>query len=90
LPISILEALSYGLFVIASDITGNKDTLKDCGVTFQNKNIDDLRLKIEEAINMSPGLLKAESIKAKEIVQNEYNWEHVVDKIEMELIGLLR
>jgi glycosyltransferase involved in cell wall biosynthesis len=89
LPISILEALSYGLFVIASDIEENTDTLKDCGVTFQNRNADDLRLKIEEAIHMSPDIFKKESIKAKDIVEKEYNWDHVVEKIEKELSGLL-
>ena len=89
LPISILEALNYGLYVLASDIIENRDALQNCGVTFQSGNPDNLKRKIEEIVNMKPDILEKESIKAKEFVTREYDWDQIASNLEALLLDLL-
>jgi glycosyltransferase involved in cell wall biosynthesis len=47
LPIAVLEAMSYGKVVLASDIPENMELVKDFGMHFRNKDIDDLTEKLE-------------------------------------------
>jgi glycosyltransferase involved in cell wall biosynthesis len=88
MSISILEALSYGRFVIASDIQENLDVLQGLGITFQKGNINDLAEKIIYALS-NPELIIKEYDKAIEIVKKYYDWKSIVDHLEMELIELL-
>ncbi|MBI5049494.1 MAG: glycosyltransferase family 4 protein [Nitrospirae bacterium] len=90
LPLSILEALAYGIYVLASDIQENKDAIQDCGATFQCGNSDDLGSKIEEIINMSPDIIEREMFKAREFAKKEYNWEQITDKVEGLLLDLVK
>ncbi|MDO8281312.1 MAG: glycosyltransferase family 4 protein [Thermodesulfovibrionia bacterium] len=88
LPLSVLEALSYGLFVLTSDIQENKDAIRDCGATFKSGDVDDLKEKIKKIINMSRDEIEKEGIRARELARNEYNWDQAADKLEKSFISL--
>jgi glycosyltransferase involved in cell wall biosynthesis len=81
LPHTLLQALSYGRCVVASDIEANREALGDCGFTFTNKNSGRLREVLEHLIR-HPELVAAEREKGIRRVQTEYPWESVVDQFE--------
>ena len=51
LPHSLLQALSFGKCVLASDIPANLEAPGDCGVTFKSGDIEDLKKKILFLLN---------------------------------------
>jgi len=76
LPIAVLEAMSYGLPVIASDIPENMEVVEEAGLSFENKNIEDLVRKLEEYLPQSE-TLKNIGDKAREFVGQNYNWKDI-------------
>ena len=48
LPISLLEAMSYGKICIASDIPANKEALGDSGIWVRKENAHDITLRLNE------------------------------------------
>lgn len=76
MPISLLEAMSYGNQVLTSDIEECTQVLGDYGYTFKKADIEDLK-------NMLEKLLKRHDTKSKEIgnyILSKYNWDDVVAK----------
>lgn len=73
----LLEALSSLKPVIFSDIPENMEIADSLGISFKNRDADDLALKILFVLN-NPELLN----KKKDLIINKlssiYNWESVV------------
>jgi glycosyltransferase involved in cell wall biosynthesis len=78
LPIALLEALSYGIIPLVSNIPANLEVPLDQKFYFQCKEVDDLKRKLEELFNIvdpasySSGLVN--------LVQLNYNWEEISTK----------
>ena len=81
LPHSLLQALSYGRCVLASDIESCREALGECGTTFRNKDVGDLAQKLAHLVE-HPELVRAEHDKGIARVKREYDWEKVVDRFE--------
>ena len=81
LPHSLLQALSYGRCVLASDIDASREALGECGYTFRSMNVDDLAEKLAHLVE-HPDLVRAEHDKGIARVKREYDWEKVVDRFE--------
>lgn len=79
LSIALLEAMSYGKAVLASDIEPNKEAIGDIGLTFANKSITDLNQKLTYLLN-HPELVAQMGAKLKARVDAEYNWDNIVKK----------
>ena len=80
LPIAVLEAMSYGKVVLASDIPENMELIKDYGFSFQNKNVSDLTLRLKEVLARRD--LGEKGNEAKKFVAANYNWEYVVSEVK--------
>ena len=80
LSISLLEAMSYGLGTLVSDIPENLETIKDAGFSFKNKDVNDLISKINYIIN-HPDEVKNKGALAKKRVEKNYNWDVIVDDV---------
>lgn len=81
LSIGLLEAMSYGIPCLASDIPANKEVIGDAGLLFHNKDVDDLEHVMSwtvdhEAVGLELGA------KARSRVQALFSWDHVVDQLE--------
>ena len=76
LSISLLEALSFKLAIIASNIPANAEVLGDTNTLFENKSVDSLKEKMDKLIN-DPDLALKLSEKGKERVENNFNWSKV-------------
>lgn len=80
LSISLLEAGSFRLPVLASDIIENRDVLADNGFYFKNKSLNDLKDKLEYLMSDNKILLtKKKSL--KRVIDNVYNWKGLTKKI---------
>lgn len=74
MPISLLEAMSYGCKCLASDIEENRQVTEEFGTYFKKGNIDDLKEKLEQ-------LLKNNEKKFGQLeLVNKYNWEENVNQ----------
>jgi len=80
LSISLLEAMSYGLGTLVSDIPENLEAIENTGFSFKNKDINDLAEKIKYIIN-HPDKVKNKGALAKERVEKNYNWDVIVDGV---------
>lgn len=81
LALTLLEAMSYGMCVIYSDIPENYEAAHGVGIQFRKKDSDDLADKIKFALD-NPSYCKEIGLKARERVQQEYNWDAIVAQTE--------
>ncbi|GAW32742.1 glycosyltransferase family 4 protein [Carboxydocella sp. JDF658] len=79
LPISLLEAMSYQLPCLISDIPENLEVGHDCSLTFRKADSEDLAQKLIYAIN-NPEDLSRLAVKGFNKVKENYSWERVVQQ----------
>lgn len=79
MPLSLLEAMSYGNCCLVSDIKECTEVVEDKAATFEKGNIEDLREKLEELIKNKELLEKYKS-EAADFICNKYSWDDVVEK----------
>ncbi len=85
LPIAVLEAMSYGKVVLASDIPENMELIKDYGFSFQNKNVSDLTARLKEVLARHD--LQEKGAEAKKFVAANYSWDYVVSEVRKIYLG---
>ena len=76
LSIALLEAMSYGSAVLVSDIPENREAIGNVGFVFRNRDIDDLRDKIEILLSQ-PDLVEKEKVSGVERIKKYYNWKDI-------------
>lgn len=76
LSIALLEAMSYGLPIVASDIPGNEEALGGAGVYFKTKSVDSLKSELAALINR-PEEMETFGKLARGRAQNVYGWESI-------------
>jgi glycosyltransferase involved in cell wall biosynthesis len=82
LPIALLEAMSFGLCVLVSNIQENMNVIKNrYGFSFKNKDVCDLRNKLKELISM-PSQVKNIGEISRRHVYRYYNWDRITDQLE--------
>lgn len=79
MPLSLLEAMSYGNCCLTSDISECKELADDRALYFSRGNINDLHDKIQSLLNSS-AVVYSYKLRASEYVTSKYNWDEVVDK----------
>ena len=77
MPISLLEAMSYGKNCLVSDIEENTQVCGEYGHTFKKGDVQDLKEKLDS-------LLKEDKLIDSNILKNyvieKYNWDKIVDE----------
>jgi len=79
LPISLLEAMSYGTLCLTSDIEENKAVLGDHGYTFRSKDAEDLRERLESLLTSKKGYDDQETIN---YIKGKFSWDAVATDTE--------
>ena len=79
MPLSLLEAMSYGNCCLVSDIPECAEVVEDKAVLFQKSNVDDLRQKLQTLCDQ-PETAAQYKANAAEFILNKYGWDDVVDK----------
>ena len=79
MPISLLEAMSYGRNILISDIDESTQVGGKYATVFKHSDLEDLEKKLEEVLN---GKNRFEAEEISDYILSKYNWEDVVNKTE--------
>lgn len=79
MPLSLLEAMSYGNCCLVSDISECTDVVEDKAVIFKRENSTDLIEKLQELCN-NTDMVNSYKIHAADYICKKYNWDDVVEK----------
>lgn len=79
MPLTLLEAMSYGNCVLVSDIPECLDVIDEHGLSFTTNNVNDLYKKLEYAL-MHKNVVKELKSKSASFILRKYNWDKVVDQ----------
>ncbi|MFA5644340.1 MAG: glycosyltransferase family 4 protein [Patescibacteria group bacterium] len=79
LSISLLEAVSYQLPVLISDIEANLEVMGEDSFSFKNKNVEDLEKKLGMFLNGENAEALDKNIKnVYNKIMSEYNWDNII------------
>lgn len=79
MPISLLEAMSYGNCCLVSDIAECTEVVENKAVSFEKSNVDSLKNKLQEMCDNSQ-MVKIYKEEASEFIHSKYNWNDVVNR----------
>ena len=79
MPLSLLEAMSYGCECLVSDIEENTQVVGKYAISFKKGNIEDLKVKLEKALNSK---YKNEKDSISQYILKKYDWTEVTKKTE--------
>lgn len=79
MPLSLLEAMSYGNCCLTSDIAECAEVVEDKAILFKKSDIDDLKEKLQYACDNPDAVKKLKDGAAGYICQ-KYNWDDVVEQ----------
>lgn len=79
MPLSLLEAMSYGNCCLVSDIPECAEVVEDKALIFKKSNVEDLREKLQEACDHPEMVMKMKN-QAADFICEKYNWDDVVKK----------
>ncbi|MHA1439791.1 MAG: glycosyltransferase family 4 protein [Promethearchaeota archaeon] len=82
-PLSIAEALSMGLIIVASDTEGIPEAIVESknGFLVEPKNVNQLSEKLLKALNLNEIEIKKISENNRKLAVEKYSWENIVNEI---------
>jgi len=88
LSLALLEAMSFGLCPLVSDIPENTDVVQENGVSFKTGDVFDLTQKLQHCID-HPQNIESLGRAAKEAVLAKYSWDRNCENLEQAYRELL-
>ena len=79
MPLSLLEAMSYGNCCLTSDIPECADVIGEYGVTFKKGDIDDIADKLQLLCDDNSFVEKFKN-QAADFVCNKYDWDEITQQ----------
>lgn len=79
MPLSLLEAMSYGNCCLVSDIPECAEVVEDKALIFQKSDVNDLRGKLQDACDHAETVIKMKK-QAADFICEKYNWDDVVEE----------
>lgn len=79
MPLSLLEAMSYGNCCLTSDIAECAEVVEDKAVTFKKSDVEDLRKKLQMLCDNNQ-LVEMYKASASSFICEKYCWDDVVNK----------
>ena len=79
MPLSLLEAMSYGNCCLISDIPECAEVVEDKAVLFKKSDVADLREKLQDLLD-HPEIVQKYKNEATEFICRKYNWDDVTRK----------
>lgn len=88
LSLALLEAMSFGLCPLVSNIPENLDVVEENGSSFKVGDVKDLAGSLQELIE-NPEKVQRLGYLAKEAVEGEYSWDRNCEELERSYLELL-
>ena len=79
MPLSLLEAMSYGNCCLTSDINECVGVVGSHGVTFEKGHIYELKEKLQQLCDDN-SIVQGYKEQASEYICRKFNWDHVVER----------
>ena len=79
MPISLLEAMSYGKNCLVSNIEENVQVTANYAASFEKSNSEDLKNKLQQCLE---GKNRKMPDEISSYILNKYNWDNVVEQTE--------
>ena len=79
MPMSLLEAMSYGNCCLVSDIPGCLEVIGDHGVAFHKSDVDDLHCKLQKLCDDTDCVNQYRK-DAKAYICRKFSWDDVIDR----------
>lgn len=85
LPLTLLEAMSYGVPVLVSPISPHKEIIEEeeYGYLFNSNSFDDIKDKLQNILSMDENQLKEMGQKGLKQINKNHNWDAITKKLEM-------
>ena len=77
MPLSLLEAMSYGNCCLVSDIPECAEVVEDKALIFRKSDVKDLQEKLQDACDHPEMVMKMKN-QAADFICEKYNWDEVV------------
>ena len=79
MPLSLLEAMSYGNCCLVSDIDECTEVIEDKALIFKKSNVNDLQKTLQDAC-MRADVVEILKKQAADFICNKYNWDDIVQE----------
>lgn len=79
MPLSLLEAMSYGNCCLVSDIAECTEVVEDKALTFKHSDVEDLKRVLQELLD-KPEMVEKYKAGAADFITGKYNWDDVVNE----------
>lgn len=79
MPLSLLEAMSYGNCCVVSNIAECAEVVEDKAVIFRKSNVDQLKEKLQDLCD-HPEQVKLYKDSASDFICQKYSWDDVVNR----------
>lgn len=79
MPLSLLEAMSYGNCCLVSDIAECSEVVEDKAVVFKKSDTDDLKEKLQFLCDNEAEVKRYKDVSA-DFICNKYNWNDIVEQ----------
>jgi glycosyltransferase involved in cell wall biosynthesis len=87
--ISLVEAMSHGKAVLASDIPENLEVIEDCGMTFKTQDVEDLETKLKHLLE-DPIEVERIARRCGAHARERFSWTKIVEATEAVYLDALR
>ena len=84
---ALVEAMAAGNAILYLDTPANRETTRDCGISFQASE-SDLATKLEQLI-VAPSRIEELGERAQAVARTVYGWDKVVDQYEKLFVKML-
>ena len=78
MPLSLLEAMSYGNCCLVSDISECTEVVENKALIFKKSDVDELREKLQDACDHPEKVMEMKA-QATDFICKKYNWDEVVN-----------
>ncbi len=89
LPIAVLEAMSYSLGIVASDIPEHLEGAGPAAFYFHKNDQADLTEQLQRVVD-DPKLVALKGLQAKKRVMRYFHWDNLIEQIEQLYQNLLK
>ena len=79
MPLSLLEAMSYGNCCLVSDIDECASVIENKGIVFKKSDVEDLKEKLQMVCN-NEKMVKKYKKEASEFICKKYNWDDITSR----------